>query len=198
MQRKLSINEETHKIILLGDSSVGKTSLIDCWLNGSFEPETRPTIGTSNFFKTVELENSTPIKVSIWDTAGQEQYRTIAPLYVRGSKVAIIVTSSVDPQSFKSIPFWIDLISATQANYTKLLLAINKIDLIDFENESITDLIEEFKPSFDQFFCVSAKDGENVDSLFTTAAVLAREVQTFSNYKSITDFAEPKTNRSCC
>lgn len=198
MQKKASINGEAQKIILLGDSSVGKTSLINCWLNGSFEPETRPTIGTSNFFKTVELENNDTVKVSLWDTAGQEQYRTIAPLYVRGSKVAIIVTSSVDPQSFKSIPFWVELISATQTNNTKILLAINKIDLIESDNENVTELIEEYKTNFDQFFCVSAKNGENVDSLFTSAAMLAKEVQTFSNYKSITEFNEPKTNRSCC
>lgn len=198
MQKKALINEEAHKIILLGDSSVGKTSLINCWLNGSFETETRPTIGTSNFFKTVKSPNNDPIKVSLWDTAGQEQYRTIAPLYVRGSKVAIVVTSSIDIQSFRSIPFWIELVSAAQANYTKLLLAVNKIDLIDSTSENIIDLIGEYKQNFDQLFFVSAKSGENVDSLFTAAAQLAKEIQSFNNCNSITDFAEPKTNRSCC
>ncbi|KAK8892204.1 hypothetical protein M9Y10_029427 [Tritrichomonas musculus] len=198
MKKKTQIGEEALKIILLGDSSVGKTSLINSWLNETFEPETRPTIGTSNFFKTVELSDESEVKISLWDTAGQEQYRTIAPLYIRGSKVAIIVTSSIDSQSFKSISFWIELISATQVNDTKLILAINKIDLMDSAIDDLTDLIEEYKPKFDQFFCVSAKTGENVDSLFIAAAFLAKEVQSLSNNNSIAEFNELKTNRSCC
>lgn len=198
MKKKTQIGEEALKIILLGDSSVGKTSLINSWLNETFEPETRPTIGTSNFFKTVELSDESEVKISLWDTAGQEQYRTIAPLYIRGSKVAIIVTSSIDSQSFKSISFWIELISATQVSDTKLILAINKIDLMDSAIDDLTDLIEEYKPKFDQFFCVSAKTGENVDSLFIAAAFLAKEVQSLSNNNSIAEFNELKTNRSCC
>lgn len=198
MKKKTQIGEEALKIILLGDSSVGKTSLINSWLNETFEPETRPTIGTSNFFKTVELSDESEVKISLWDTAGQEQYRTIAPLYIRGSKVAIIVTSSIDSQSFKSISFWIELISATQVNDTKLILAINKIDLMDSAIDDLTDLIEEYKPKFDQFFCVSAKTGENVDSLFIAAAFLAKEVQSLSNNNSIAEISELKTNRSCC
>ena len=198
MSKKTLIGEEAHKVILLGDSSVGKTSLINCWLSDSFEPVMRPTIGTSNFFKTIELEDGNKIKISLWDTAGQEQYRTIAPLYIRGSKVAIIVASSIDQQSFKSIHFWTNLISSTQANDTKLLLAINKIDLVDLVIENLTELIEANKHNFEQFFCVSAKTGECVDSLFRTAALLAKKVQSLDKHNTITEINEPKTNHSCC
>lgn len=189
--------DQQYKVILLGDSSVGKTSLMNRWLNGTFDNQSKPTIGAANFTKIVHTPSGEMINIVLWDTAGQEQYRTVAPLYVRGSRVAIIVASTTDHESFSSIPFWINLITSTQTSETKKILAINKIDLVDGTDEKISNYIEEYRSVFDHFFLVSAKTGENVNELFDGAAIQATSVA-INEPLQPPQFVEPKTNNSCC
>ena len=195
--RKNSFSAETsHKIILLGDSNVGKTSLANRWLCNSYESSTRPTIGATNTLKTIEID-SQPVNISLWDTAGQEQYRAIAPLYVRKAKVAIIVTSACVEASFDSIQFWKNTLSNTGSDEIKIILAVNKIDLIDSDDRKLVDLIEKYKEGFDELLLVSAKTGENVENLFLTAAKMAISININQEKQPIPVFSD-ENKKSCC
>lgn len=183
-----------HKVILLGNSSVGKTSLAIRWLRNNFDEVVRPTIGATNSIKEIHTQGRT-LRITLWDTAGQEQFRSITPLYVRGAKCGIIVVAQNDPDSFQSINTWLELLNSSEEQ-VPAILAINKTDL---ENPGTEDLIELYKTKFKSFFLVSAKTGDNVEQLFKSSALIADESNkaqpvTPSNSVSIDD----KPKNGCC
>lgn len=167
----------SYKIVLLGDSSVGKTSLVHRFTNNSFDQHTSNTIGAA--FITKELQSSkTPIKhlkLEIWDTAGQERYRSLTPMYYRNSKIAIICydLSNID-DTFEKAKYWINQLnlnsnSGTESDIIRIKLIGNKLDL--FEDSSINkDKLDEI----DQYctenqimsYRSSAQSGENVNLIF--------------------------------
>lgn len=160
------------KVILLGNSGVGKTSLFNRWTNNTFDAGAHPTIGASNTFKAVDLDQRV-VKITLWDTAGQEQFRAITPLYIRGAKCAVLVTEPT-VESFESLHGWMSMLRETISEQIGVLLAVNKSDLKDpWDDEELTALIETHKQSFGGVFAVSAKNGTNVDLLFQEAARVA-------------------------
>ncbi|EAX99268.1 small GTP-binding protein, putative [Trichomonas vaginalis G3] len=164
--------EPTYKIILLGNSGVGKTCIAKRWTQNLYTDGIEPTLGSANYFKEVS-HNDQIIKISLWDTAGQEQFRSIAPIYVRGSHCAIIAVSSIDFESMHSVSQWKELLDKDQENPIPAILAITKIDL-----EPTYDLeqsIEQIKDKFKYIFYVSAMNGSGIEDLFVQAAILARE-----------------------
>ncbi|XP_076961047.1 ras-related protein RABF1-like [Bidens hawaiensis] len=78
------------KLVLLGDSGVGKTCIVLRFVRGQFDPTSKVTVGASFLSQTIALQDSTTVKFEIWDTAGQERYAALAPLYYRGAAVAVI------------------------------------------------------------------------------------------------------------
>jgi small GTP-binding protein len=168
------------KIILLGDTGVGKTSLANSWLFDHFDSSFRPTVGASNAFKDIEI-NRRKETLSVWDTAGQEKFRSITPLYVRGARCAIVVVAANSTESFGSIPEWLNMLSSSQQEPISAILAVNKVDLVDDSDENVSTLIELYRKRFAAVFSVSALNGLNVDSLFREAgsvAVASRSVTT--------------------
>lgn len=162
--------EPTYKIILLGNSGVGKTCIAKRWIDGVYADGVEPTLGSANNFKDVS-HNDIIIKISLWDTAGQEQFRAIAPIYVRGSHCAIIVVSCIDLESMQNIPLWRNLL--LKENQIPTILAITKTDLDPTYN--IEEAVEPFKDFFSSIFYVSAQNGAGIEDLFTQAAISARE-----------------------
>jgi small GTP-binding protein len=164
--------ELPRKVILLGNSGVGKTSLFNRWTNNAFEPSPHPTIGASNTFKAVELDQRV-VKITLWDTAGQEQFRSITPLYIRGAKCAILVTEPT-VESFESLHGWIRMLRETLSERIGTVRAVTKAAGKDpWDDSELTALIEANRQSFTGVFAVSAKTGTNVDLLFQEAARVA-------------------------
>ena len=95
----------TYKLVLLGSSSVGKSSIAIRAVNGSFNETNEPTIGAAFFTKTIDTGDNV-VKFEIWDTAGQERYLSLAPLYYRGANVIFIVYDSTNYESFKKCKFY--------------------------------------------------------------------------------------------
>ena len=190
------------KIVILGDSGVGKTSICKRWVNGTFEGNLTPTIGSNFEKKTVNIANH-KLAVSIWDTAGQEQYRSIAPLYTRSASSVIITTSVDDKNSFDDIQDWLSLVRESTADMPPTLLAINKSDLAPFE--TITEIIRQFKNLVSTVVLCSARTGEGIDNLFNTAAFTSYEFLTKACEKarpdssiSITDISKQQNSSGCC
>ena len=122
-------NEDEIKIILLGAKGVGKTNLINVFFGAQFQ--TNPeTTSTSYCFEGECNHNNKSYRYNIWDTAGQEKYRAINKMFIRGSKIILIVYSIIDRKSFEEIDFWINYIKEIESNGKYILaLVANKNDL---------------------------------------------------------------------
>jgi small GTP-binding protein len=160
---------------LLGDSGVGKTSLAGRWLGSEFDPAARPTIGGSHTFRDIMLDDQTQ-RIMLWDTAGQEQFRAMTPLYVRSAACGIIVVAATSPDSFNAIPEWLELLTSSEQTAIPAVLAVNKIDLREDE-EKLANMIDLFKSHFNAVYCVSALTGENVEGLFNEAIKIASNTE---------------------
>ena len=113
------------KIVIVGDSGVGKTNLITRYLKNDFKPETKATIGVEFSDKKYIYKNKT-IKVQIWDTAGQERYRSLTSMYYKGAKGAIFVYDISSKNSFESIDKWLIEMKKTADENIKIILIGNK------------------------------------------------------------------------
>ena len=96
------------KIVLIGSTGVGKTSIAQRYKEGRISTQTKATIGASYFKKTVHFKDSSSLDLHIWDTAGQERYQAQAPLYYKGAHAALIVYSVTDDTSFMSLNDWVN------------------------------------------------------------------------------------------
>lgn len=180
-----------YKLVLLGDSSVGKTSIVHRFVTNSFNQHTSNTIGAAFITKefSSSLNSKKRLKFEIWDTAGQERYRSLTPMYYRNAKVALIVydLNNFD-DSFEKAKSWIDqlkLNTGSSDSLIKIILVGNKSDLVDLESEemksSLND-VEVFGNDLDiKTFITSAKSGTNVIELFDSL-VNDLDMQFFENY----------------
>jgi small GTP-binding protein len=160
------------KVVFLGDSGVGKTSIVSRWANSVFHEESRPTVGARHDRRVVTVDSG-DIELSVWDTAGQEQFQALIPLYARGASGAILVASVVDRTSFDTLPTWIDVLKTDCVAVPPLILAVNKMDLGD--PVMTADEIEATYPMFSSIFYVSAKTGQSIDNLFLQVAADAAQ-----------------------
>ena len=187
--------QENYKIVLLGNSGVGKTSLINCWLEKNTIDPPHSTIGSCTFEKTIEIDD-TKVVLSIWDTAGQEQFQSLTPLYTRSASCAILVASLIDLQSFNQLQTWINLIKESCTKMPPLILAINKMDLESQRMISSDDIEKKYKKTFTYHFYVSAVTGQSVKELFYNAGHLAKK---FGKQNSEgMDIKDEKEKGKCC
>ena len=153
-------------MILLGDSGVGKSSILRRYCDGTFD-DMLSTIGIDFKIKTVERAGK-KIKLSIWDTAGQERFRTISQAYCRGSQAIIFVYDVTDQSTFDHVTNWVDTIKRTLPDHKSVikLLIGNKNDLTDQRTIS-TERGQRLADSVGmRFFETSASTGERVEALF--------------------------------
>ena len=154
------------KILLLGDSEVGKSCFLMRYSENVFIENYITTIGLDYKLKTVKLDTGKTIKVQLWDTAGQDKYRTIAKNYYKGSHGILLLYDITKQSSFDNIREWVRDIKEEVNEKAILFLIGNKIDMEDqrkIPKEKGVELAEEFKIPF---FEASAKSGENVDEAF--------------------------------
>ena len=166
-QRKMQIQQKIpdFKIVFVGDSAVGKTSIIKRYHSNDFSPETPSTIGAAFVSKTVNSPYGEAI-LHLWDTAGQERYRSLVPMYARHSSIAIIVFDTSDPKSFNTVEDWVQRVKEDVTNDCKILIAGNKCDLPpQFQKEKVDEWA---KKNDMMVFYVSAKTGQGIDILFDT------------------------------
>ncbi|KAJ8478586.1 hypothetical protein OPV22_022313 [Ensete ventricosum] len=155
------------KLLLIGDSSVGKSCLLLRFADDSYVDSYISTIGVDFKIRTVELDGKT-VKLQIWDTAGQERFRTITSSYYRGAHGIIIVYDITEMESFNNIRQWLSEIDRYASDSVCKLLVGNKCDLV--ENRVVE--IEKAKAFADSlgipFIETSAKDSINVEKAFLT------------------------------
>jgi len=156
------------KILLIGDSGVGKSALLTRYCDNMFCESYFSTIGVDFRIKTIEFKDSFA-KLQIWDTAGQERFRSITKTYYRGANAIIIVFDIQDENWRSHIENWINEIELSSSHPYVIILAGNKIDQInaDWNKELVYQEINEFANDLNCIFInVSAKTGENVEHIF--------------------------------
>lgn len=182
--------------MLLGNSGVGKTSLVCRWTTGAWQPSAKPTVGANHQRKPVMLDK-TEVDIYLWDTAGQEQFEALTPLYARSACAALVVASIDDKDSFSSLQKWLDLLSNSCDQLPPAILLVNKIDKSSDYQFSRDDIEDQYQQMFTAIYYVSAYSGECVDNAFIHAADLGYKFILSTSSKETVPI-ESKTNTSCC
>lgn len=157
----------TYKLVLLGSSGVGKTSISHQYVRNDFLPLKEPTIGAA-FLTKKHIINNIEFKLEIWDTAGQERYRSLTPMYYRGSHFAIIVYDITNSRSLNEAKRWVKEIKQIRTTKCIIILVGNKCDLIDKRKIKKINVENYCREQNILFIEVSAKSGININKLFET------------------------------
>jgi Ras-related protein Rab-8A len=196
------------KLLLIGDSGVGKSCLLLRFSDDSFTPSFITTIGIDFKIRTIELDGKR-IKLQIWDTAGQERFRTITTAYYRGAMGILLVYDVTDERSFNNIRNWFSNIEQHASEGVNKILIGNKCDWVEkklIAKEQGQALADEFGINFLE---TSAKANINVEEAFFTLArdikkrlidTHAQEQQIHQNKRLELDNKHLKTNNGsgCC
>ena len=189
------------KLLIIGESGVGKTCILLRFTDDSFTANHLTTIGIDFKIKIIELEGKV-IKLQIWDTAGQERFRTITKTYYKGAHGIILTYDVTDQNSFKNIRNWIKQIEANaQTNVCKVLVG-NKCDKPDrvVTEEDGKNLANEYKMNFN-FFETSAKTNKNISEVFnnlTHEILAANEGKSQAQGEKLKKNDGKKGKSGCC
>ncbi|CAL6050273.1 Rab1a [Hexamita inflata] len=163
------------KLVIVGDSAVGKTSLLEYFVNEKFSALYKPTIGTDFLSKEIKINDQT-IKLQIWDTAGQETWSSqMGSAYYRGSDCCIFVYDLTNPATLQSINKWCDNFIACCGQNVPLVLVGNKADKTQTQvSDSLILSMQQTLKMKASFKC-SAKSGDNVLKIFSNVAEICLE-----------------------
>ncbi|KAG0669382.1 GTP-binding protein of the rab/ypt [Maudiozyma exigua] len=208
------------KLVLLGDSSVGKSSIVNRFVKDSFDEFRESTIGAAFLSQTVTIKDDdqdVTVKFEIWDTAGQERYKSLAPMYYRNSNAALVVYDITQADSLEKAQSWVhELKNKVDDNNLVIYLVGNKVDLTkDDEEKRVVDrdVAEKYAQENGLLFNeVSAKTGEGIQQIFQTIGENLYEVRKKENTTNNSNMANrahgqvdiqlprPSTNdsTSCC
>ncbi|AAZ12860.1 Ras-related protein Rab1A [Trypanosoma equiperdum] len=157
------------KLLLIGDSGVGKSCLLLRFADDSYTESYISTIGVDFKIRTLDIDGKV-IKLQIWDTAGQERFRTITSSYYRGAHGIIIVYDTTDMESFNNVKTWLSEIDKFASENVNKLLVGNKCDLVT-KKAVDTQMAQEFADSLGiPFLETSAKESSNVETAFIEMA----------------------------
>ncbi|CAK86110.1 unnamed protein product (macronuclear) [Paramecium tetraurelia] len=157
------------KILLIGNSAVGKSSLLLRFADNVFNESFLPTIGVDFKIRTFDLNGKT-VKLQIWDTAGQERFKTITNSYYKGAHGIILVYDVTDKQSFKDVENWLAEVEKYANENVVRVLVGNKVDL-ESKREVTFEEGKELADSLNiRFIETSAKNSSNVEKAFITLA----------------------------
>ena len=158
--------DKTYQILLLGDTQVGKTCLINRYTNGVFKEEYTSTVGIDFYTKPEEINNKT-VQVKIWDTVGQERFRALTPSFLRNAEGVVIVFDVTSQDSFDNVKGWINSIKSNIGeNVIPIIIVGNKIDMENMREISKEDGNKTASENGFKYFETSAKTGKGVDEAF--------------------------------
>ena len=198
------IQEKDVKVIILGETGVGKTSIINRFINDEFNPDNdNETLGSTFFRKSIKRQN-TVYKLQIWDSIGQEKYHSITRLFIKGSNIVLLVYSIDSRQSFEELNHWLNTLKdILDKNKYILGIVASKSDLVNEEIVSRNEGEEFAKKTGGIFRAVSSKENnKSVNLLFD---ILIDELSKI-NFESKSDsyvlekknFLKKKKKSRCC
>ncbi|XP_014256594.1 ras-related protein Rab-5C isoform X2 [Cimex lectularius] len=191
------------KLVLLGESAVGKSSLVLRFVKGQFHEFQESTIGAAFLTQTVCLDDMT-VKFEIWDTAGQERYHSLAPMYYRGAQAAIVVYDVTNQDTFGRAKTWVKELQRQASPNIVIALAGNKSDLANKRSVELEEAQAYAEENGLLFMETSAKTAMHVNEIFLAIAKkLPKSDQNAGNAASqgrrlAETETTAKTSSSCC
>jgi Ras-related protein Rab-6A len=167
MSAQNQINPEIpkYKLIFLGDQGVGKSCILNRFMNGTFTEEYQATIGLDFQSKNVQIDNQ-DIHLLLYDTAGQEKFRSLIPMYTRDANIILLVYEVTSKDSFLHLNHWLNDLTTVKKDEVIFVVVGNKTDLED-KREVSREEGEQFAKDNDYLFAeVSAKNGKGFQDLF--------------------------------
>ncbi|XP_072233464.1 EF-hand calcium-binding domain-containing protein 4B [Leuresthes tenuis] len=196
-ERALFAPDRLFKVVLVGNSSVGKTSLLRSFCEGRFHPSTTATVGIDYSVKTITLDNM-QIAMQLWDTAGQERYRSITKQFFRKADGVVVMYDVTVEESFKAVHPWIINVQEAAGEGIPILLIGNKMDM---ERERAVSFKDAEQLAFENkvmFFEVSAYTGKNVTESLTHLARVLMEQEDKVRDTTVILSAQPIKKKTCC
>lgn len=191
------------KVVFCGETSVGKTSIVQWAAHRGFTADRAATVGAVNVSITIQTGSSS-VELSVWDTAGQERYRSLAPMYFSGAQVIILVFDITNPQTFKGLDEFVELLEQRAPSNCVMYLVGNKADMEDQRAITVDEATNySLKSNCHRYVETSAKDGTGITDLFEDIAT--NEAVPFENDEyeyavvSSTEMASATTSsKKCC
>jgi small GTP-binding protein len=188
------IPEYQYKFVILGNSNVGKTCIVHRFANEEFLDSSQPTIGANFVTKRLEMDNCF-YKIEVWDTAGQEKYRSLTPMYYKGAAAALIVYDISSSNSLEGARDWIKELHDHAPPTVLIGLVGNKLDLSRaVSKEAAGQLAQRYSLIHSE---VSAKTGENIHETFYNIAKKLPKAAAQKKKQGL-KLEEPKNNSFCC
>ena len=195
----MSKKEFLYKILLLGDTQVGKSSFLMRYIDNTFQESYLSTVGLDFKVKNVQLDDGKTYRVQIWDTAGQDRFHAITRNYFKNAHGIILIYDVTLIESFQNVKNWIKQVKEEVTDKVSIILVGNKIDM---ENQRVVSKEEGEKMAASyglKFFECSAKTGENVEEIFKD--IVTKTVENFSkvDVKESTKLKNKKgQKKGCC
>ena len=191
-----------YKVLLLGDSTVGKTCFLLRYCDKRFQEAHLSTIGLDYRLKTMTLESGKKIKLQIWDTAGQDRFRAITKNYYKGANGIILIYDVTNLQTYENVKNWIAQIREEANPNVIIYLAGNKIDVSEEEKVVKTEDGQKIADEFNlPFYETSAKNGDNVNKIFEDLVEKVDEIYSKLEVANETKnklYTGGKTRKGCC
>ena len=187
------------KIVLVGDTQVGKSCLLARLITNKFNEQNPATIGAAfqNYLFQTSKGN---VSLQIWDTAGQEKFRALAPMYYRSADIALLCFDLTNKESFEALEKWTIELAEKAPEKLKIIIVGNKCDLKDSRIISFEDLKEFAYSHCAAHFCeTSSKNGEGVFELFHSIALMGEpEINSLPNVNNRIENISNTTSKSGC
>ncbi|XP_019738730.1 ras and EF-hand domain-containing protein homolog isoform X2 [Hippocampus comes] len=185
------------KVVLVGNSSVGKTSLLRSFCEGHFHPSTTATVGIDFSVKTLTLNNM-QIAMQLWDTAGQERYRSITKQFFRKADGVVVMYDVTLEESFKAVRPWLANVKEAAGEGVQILVLGNKMDMDGDRQVSFKEAEQLAQESKVMFYEVSAYTGKNVTESLTHLARVLMEQEDRVRDTTVILSAQPLKKKACC
>ncbi|XP_070785113.1 EF-hand calcium-binding domain-containing protein 4B [Enoplosus armatus] len=185
------------KVVLVGNSSVGKTSLLRSFCEGRFHPSTTATVGIDYSVKTLTLDNM-QVAMQLWDTAGQERYRSITKQFFRKADGVVVMYDVTVEESFKAVQPWLTNVQEAAGEGIPVLLLGNKMDMDGDREVSFKEAEQLAYENKVMFFEVSAYTAKNVTESLTHLARVLMEQEDRVRDTTVILSAQPIKKKACC
>lgn len=192
-----------YKLVFVGDSNVGKTSIISRFMYDHFDENYDATIGIDFLAKTHTVNEKT-VRLQLWDTAGQERFRSLIPSYIRDSSVAVVVYAINNEESFRAVKKWVEEVRNEREDSVIIFIVGNKTDLDTQRRVSVNEGRNKARELGAHFIETSAKENTNINALFDKIAEKLPDRQTEPRESSQgrgtgrVDLSTQKKKGGCC
>lgn len=184
-----------NKIVILGDAGTGKTALLSRWADGGVSRVAAPTVGAAYRMVAFQHEGQNH-NLHIWDTAGQETYRSTSPIYCRDARAAMLVFDLTSHETFEHLGVWREILS--NESDARFIIIGNKSDLVDQRAVDLVEARTYAKSLGVHYYETSAVTGDTVDEAFVDVATIAVVNRADETVRGVTVEDDKREKKSCC